>query len=246
MLRHFLGILDADLAGRAGPVDPVQPAAPTGRGAPSTAGRPTCRPPSRPTWPCAWPATPPTRRRMLAAAAWVREPRGDRRQPGVHPDLAGPARPVGLGGPAGAAARDHVPAALGAAQHLRLRLLGPPDHRGPDRRDGPPAGPAPAVRRRRAAGAEPAAVAGRHAAARARPADHAGPASGSRPRPAPLRATARLVPPPPGPAAVGPAPGRAVDRPAPGGRRAVGRDPAPGRLLDHRPRTCRAIRSTTR
>ena len=57
LLRHFLGILDPEVAGGVGPVDPRQPAATTAPGAPSTAARPTCRRPSRPTWPCAWPAT---------------------------------------------------------------------------------------------------------------------------------------------------------------------------------------------
>ena len=72
---------------------------------------------------------------------------------------------MGLGRPSGAAARDHVPAPLGAAQHLRLRLLGPSDGRGPDRGDGPPAGPAAAVCRRRAAGSRAPVTPGPAAAA---------------------------------------------------------------------------------
>ena len=88
-------------------------------------GPPTCRPPSRPTWPCAWPATAAdsphaARRRRLGPGQ-----RRDRGQPGVHPDLAGHGRPVGLGRPAGAAARDHVPAARGRRSTSTTSAAGP-------------------------------------------------------------------------------------------------------------------------
>ena len=48
---------------------------------------------------------------------------------------------------AGAAAGADAPALVGAAQHLRLRVLGAPDGRRADDRARPPAGPAAAVRR---------------------------------------------------------------------------------------------------
>ena len=47
-----------------------------------------------------------------------------------------------MGGAAGPAPRADLPAAVGPAQHLRLRLLGPPDRRRPHGRRRPPAGPA--------------------------------------------------------------------------------------------------------
>ncbi len=74
-----------------------------------------------------------------------------RAHPGLHPDLAGAVRPVVLGRAPGAAARADVPAALRPAQHLRLRLLGPPDRRRPHGRERPPAVPPARLRHRRAA-----------------------------------------------------------------------------------------------
>src|SRR4029077_17079564 len=52
-----------------------------------------------------------------------------RGEPRVHPDLAGPVRPVVVGRPAGHPARADLPAVLVSAQHLRLGLLGAADHR---------------------------------------------------------------------------------------------------------------------
>ena len=66
--------------------------------------------------------------------------------PGVHPDLAGPGRPVVLGRPAGDAAGADLPARLGAVQRIRLGLLGPADDRAADRRRVAAAVPAAAVR----------------------------------------------------------------------------------------------------
>lgn len=71
-------------------------------------------------------------------------PRRARRLPRLHPHLARPLRLVELGPAARTPARAGVPAVLGAAEHLRLRLLGPPDHRPAHRglRDAPrPPGP---------------------------------------------------------------------------------------------------------
>ena len=69
----------------------------------------------------------------------------------LHPCLAGAVRAVVLGAGAGAAAGDHPPARLGAAEHLRLRLLGAPDDRRPVARQRPTARSPAAVRPRRAA-----------------------------------------------------------------------------------------------
>ena len=125
----------------------------TAPGRPSTAGPATCPPPSRRGSRCGWPAT------TADAAAHARRPPsssaasgGIERDPGVHPDLAGAVRAVVLGRPARPAAGADLPAEVVPAQHLRLGLLGPADHRAADRRRRRlrPV-PAAAVRRRRAA-----------------------------------------------------------------------------------------------
>lgn len=56
-------------------------------------------------------------------------PRRHRLRPGLHPDLAGPVRLVEVGRPARTPAGADLLPHLGPAQHLRLRLLGPADHR---------------------------------------------------------------------------------------------------------------------
>src|SRR6266511_2190357 len=71
--------------------------------------------------------------------------------PGVHPHLAGAVRAVALGGAAGDAAGADPAAAVDAADNLRLRLLGPADHRSADRGELGPAGAPAAVRGGRAA-----------------------------------------------------------------------------------------------
>ena len=70
---------------------------------------------------------------MARASAWIRDAGRHRRRPGLHPDLAGPVRLVEVGGPARTAAGAHLLPQVVAAQHLRLRLLGPADHRAADR-----------------------------------------------------------------------------------------------------------------
>ena len=117
---------------------------------------------------------------------------------------------------------------VGAAERLRLRLLGAPDDRRAVARQSPPAGAPAAVRPRRAAPpgrspsgrrVRPIAIRGLVgcAAARARwLASAAGPAS--------LRAYERRPIAPVAPARA--RPGRALDRAPPGGRRLVGRHPA--------------------
>ena len=100
MLRHFLGILDPEAAGGVGARGSGANQRDDGTwgtfyGGPadlSDHGRGLRRR-------CAWPATTPDAPHMRAAAAWVRAHGGHRGQPGVHPDLAGHGRPVGLGRP---------------------------------------------------------------------------------------------------------------------------------------------------
>ena len=83
-------------------------------------------------------------------------PRRRGSHPGVHPALAGPVRPVVVGRPARHPARADLPAVLVPAQHLRLGLLGPADHRRAGRRPVVPAVPAAAVHHRRAEDRRPA------------------------------------------------------------------------------------------
>ena len=66
---------------------------------------------------------------MQAAAAFIRAAGRARAGPRVHAPVAGAVRAVVLGSRAGAAPRDHPAALLGAAQRVRLRLLGAPDDR---------------------------------------------------------------------------------------------------------------------
>ena len=94
------------------------------------------------------------RRRRAAPARGPRVHPGQRRhrgQPGVHPHLAGAVRRVVLGRAAGDAAGADPAAVVGAAQRLRLGLLGPPDRRADHGRGHAAPGPAAAVHARRAA-----------------------------------------------------------------------------------------------
>ena len=70
---------------------------------------------------------------MRAAREFVLGRRRHRGQPGVHPHLAGAVRRVVVGRPAGDAAGAGAAAHVGAAQRLRLGVLGPADRR-PDHR----------------------------------------------------------------------------------------------------------------
>ena len=133
------------------PAGSVASSAPTAPGRTSTAAPATCPRRSRPTWRCGWPATRRDASTWPAAARLDHGPRRHRGDPRVHPDLAGPVRPVVLGRPAGHAARADLPAGLVPAERLRLGLLGPADDRPADRRRLAPPGPVAAVRPRRAA-----------------------------------------------------------------------------------------------
>ena len=133
--------------------------------------------------------------------------RGD---PRVHPDLAGPVRPVVVGRPAGHPARADLPAVLVPAQHLRLGLLGAADDRGAGR--GPVVPPRAAHRdlhrraqdRRPARPGSPPAPRPRRAAHRRHDQPHGplGPLL-QRPRHGPARCRPVLPPPPPFPLPTG-------------------------------------------
>ena len=112
-------------------VDPLPAARRTGPGRPSTAGPPTCPPRSRPTSPCAWPAT--RRRRPHARGRGS----SSATRGGIEATRVFTRIWLAL---FGLWPWDDLPAlppeiillpALGPAQHLRLRLLGPPDGRAP-------------------------------------------------------------------------------------------------------------------
>ena len=133
--------------------------------------------------------------------------------------------------PPGDAARGHAPAAVVTRQHLRLRVLGPPDGRRAHRRRCVPSGARPRVRHRRAAewiDAAPAAVApwsvwsasGGFRSGGFHLLDRVLHAYERRPFP-PLRRAALRG-------------GGALDRRPPGGRRLVGRHPAAVGLLADR------------
>ncbi len=98
---------------------------PTAPGPRSMVARATCPPRSRPTWRCGWPATRRTQPHMRQAAEFVRDQGGLERQPGVHPDLAGPVRPVVLGRPARHAARADLPARAGSRSTSTTGAAGP-------------------------------------------------------------------------------------------------------------------------
>ena len=151
LLRQFLGIRDeATTAGRRA-ASSAASSATTAPGPPSTAGPANSPPPSRRTSRCGWRATPPD---DAAHGAGLRlGPRAGRhrRQPGLHPDLAGPLRLVEVGRPARTAAGDHLLPQVVPAQHLRLRLLGAADDRAADRRLREAPRAARALRPRRAA-----------------------------------------------------------------------------------------------
>ena len=65
---------------------------------------------------------------MQQTAAWIREQGGVGSDSDLHALLAGAERLVVVGRRTGHAAGGHAAAALVAAQHLRLCLLGAPDH----------------------------------------------------------------------------------------------------------------------
>ncbi len=175
---------------------------------------------------------------MRAAAEFVRARGRPRARARVHAPVAGAVRAVVVGSGAGAAAGDRPAALVGAAERLRLRLLGAPDDRRAVARQSPPAGAPAAVRPGRAARARSAgrASAARPGAAVAPPCWLLAPGSAA----ARLRAPAAR--------AAAPArarPRRALDRAPPGGRRLVGRHPAAVGLLADGAAPRAATRSST-
>ena len=129
LLREFLGRPRPRRDRALGGVDPLAPAA-DGSWVSSVAARATSRRRSKPTWRCGWPATRPTARHMRAAAEFARALGGlQRTRVFTHIWLA-LVRRLAVGAGTGAAAGDDAAARLGAAEPLRLRLLGAPDDRG--------------------------------------------------------------------------------------------------------------------
>ncbi|TMK87336.1 MAG: hypothetical protein E6G44_00340 [Actinobacteria bacterium] len=168
----------------------------------------------------------PRRRRPHAPGCRLRpRVRRARTGSGLHPPVVLVVRVVVVGPGAGPAARGDLPSPVVPAEHLRLRLLGPPDARGAHRRRGASSGPADRVRHRRAPH-RPGSGAG------ARPSVHVArevPAAGPGPprlRASPIQESATR----------GPGPGRGVDPAATGSRRLLGRDSAAVGVLADRAR----------
>ena len=164
---------------------------------------------------------------MRAAAEFIRANGGHRARARVHAPVAGAVRAVVVGARSRRCRRrSMLLPVVGAAERLRLRLLGAPDDRGAVDRQSAPAGARAAVRPRRAArsAADDAGARGARSSRRARGCWRCStaccaPTSAGRSRP--LRRLAL-------------APRRALDRAPPGGRRLVGRDPAAVGLLADR------------
>ena len=112
----------------------------TAPGRPSSAARPTTPPPSRPTPPCGWPGIRSTPRTCGRPGSIVLDHGGLERVARLHEDLALAVRALVVGARARDAAGVDLPAGLGAAQPLRLRLLGQAAGRRADGRLGVPAG----------------------------------------------------------------------------------------------------------
>ena len=211
-LRHFLGVLDAEHDRSDGALDPRRSSAPTAPGRTSTAARPTCRRPSRPTSRSGSPATrrtPPTCGGPPRSSA----SRRGRADPRLHADVALADRALVVGRtcprcrPSRSCCRrgPRSPSTTSVAGRARRssRSRSSPRSR--------PRAPA-AVRHRRAADRR---------AAPPSPADAWGRASRSLDRARHATSAARC-----GRSAAGAARGRSLDRRPPGGGRIVGRDPA--------------------
>ncbi len=111
-----------------------------GRGRTSTAGRGTCRATIEAYWALRLVGDPVEAEHMRSAARFIREAGRPAARARVHARVAGAVRAVAVGAHPGAAAGDRAAALLGAAERLRLRLLGASDDRGAvgrDRRAGP-------------------------------------------------------------------------------------------------------------
>ena len=106
------------------PAGSARSSAPTAPGRRSTAARATCRPRSRRTSRCGWPAIRPTPR--TCERRRVRAGRGRARaRPGCSPGSGSRCSACGLGRAAGAAAGDHVPAARGSRSTSTTSAAGP-------------------------------------------------------------------------------------------------------------------------
>ena len=226
LLRHVLGILEPDDTARAARWIRSQQRA-DGTWA-TFGGGPGDLSTTVEAWVALRLAGDPARRPAHAGRGRVRPvPGRGRGHSRVHPDLAVAGRAVVVGRRADDPAGDRAAAAVGAAEHLRLGLLGPADDRaargGVEHEAGVPG----AVRHRRAR-------------RRSAPAHRAADRLGSRLRPAGQGAQGvRAAPGPPAAGARG-AHGRALDpRPA-GGGRFLGRHPAAVGLLADRAAAARA------
>ena len=237
MLRHFLGILDPELAAASARWIRVQSARRRDLGHLLRRSRRICPPPSRPTWPCVWPANRPSRHPYAAAAAWVRANGGIEPAAGSSPGSGWPSWAGGTGTtcrscrPRSCSCRPWAPLNIydfGCwARQTVVALTMVMAHR--------PARPLPFALdelRAPAASEVPPPPSGRSRWSALR-------STSGRFLPSTGSCTATndcpLVPPPTPAAPVGPAASRAMDRPPPGGRRALGRDPTARRLLDHGP-----------
>ena len=233
LLRQFLGILDAGRWRPRRPAGSAPSSAPTAPGPRSTAG-PADLSTTVEAYVALRLAGDARRRRPHAAGAptFVREPRGHRGQPGLHPDLAGAVRPVVLGRPARRCRPSSCSCRRGAPLNIYdfgcwarqtvvalTVVVGPPP--GPARCRSASTSCAPGAGRRR-----PAAVRLRTVAA-APSASSTGCCTRYERLPAWFPPAAAAPP--------RPAPGRALDRAPPGGRRLLGRHPAAVGVLDHGP-----------
>ncbi len=97
LLRQFLGILTPEQRHRRRRRGSAPSSATTARGPRSTAARPTCRPRSRRTSRCGWPATRPTRRTWRRPRAFVCEHGRHRARPGSSPGSGWPCSACGRG-----------------------------------------------------------------------------------------------------------------------------------------------------
>ena len=150
LLREFLGIRTERQTAGGCPLDPLPPTRRRDVGDVLRRVLRTSRRPSRRTWRSSWPATPPDDPHMQLALEYIRGEGGIGASRvftriwlalfGKWPWESLPILP----------ARAHAAAAVGSAEHLRLRVLGPPDGGSAHRRERPPTGTRALHRHRRA------------------------------------------------------------------------------------------------